>query len=80
VNKELNPGSQAARFHFGNISLDTVVTLETTYTGWGKITSLNFKVNSKKTIRDTKILFLDSETTIWVVLNHIVLKRISCVY
>jgi hypothetical protein len=49
-------------------------------TGWGKITSLNFKVNSKKTIRDTKILFLDCETTTWEVLNHIVLKRISCVY
>jgi len=46
------------------------------YTGWGKITSLNFKVNNKKkTIRDTKILFLDSETTIWEVLNHIVLKK-----
>lgn len=46
-------------------------------TGWGKITSLNFKVNNKKTIRDTKILFLDSETTTWEVLNHIVLRRIS---
>ena len=42
------------------------------------LTSLNFKVNNKKTIRDTKILFLDSETTTWEVLNHIVLKRISC--
>ena len=40
-------------------------------TGWGKITSLNFKVNNTKTIRDTKILFLDSETTAWEVLNHI---------
>jgi hypothetical protein len=39
-------------------------------TGWGKITSLNFKVNNKKTIRDIKILFLDSETTTWEVLNH----------
>jgi len=39
-------------------------------TGWGKITSPNFKVNKKKTIRDTKILFLDSETTTWEVLNH----------
>jgi len=48
------------------------------YTGWGKITSLNFKVNNKKTVRDIKILFLDSETTTWEVLNHIVLKRISC--
>ena len=48
------------------------------YTGWGKITSLNFKVNNQKTIRVTKILFLDSETTTWEVLNHIVLKRISC--
>jgi hypothetical protein len=38
--------------------------------GWGKITSLNFKVNNKKNIRDTKILFLDSETTAWEVLNH----------
>jgi len=47
-------------------------------TGWGKITTLNFKVNNRKTIRDTKILFLDSETTAWEVLNHIVLKRISC--
>ena len=47
-------------------------------TGWGKITSLNFKVNNKKTIQDTTILFLDSETTTWEVLNHIVLKRISC--
>jgi hypothetical protein len=47
-------------------------------TGWGKITSLNFKVNNKKTIQDTKLLFLDSETTTWEVLNHIVLKRISC--
>jgi hypothetical protein len=37
---------------------------------WGKITSLNFKVNNKKTIPDTKILFLDSETTTWGVLNH----------
>jgi len=46
--------------------------------GWGKITSLNFKVNNKKTIRDIKILFLDSETTTWEVLNHTVLKRISC--
>jgi len=44
----------------------------------GKITSINFKVNNKTTIRDTKILFLDSETTTWEVLNHIVLKRISC--
>jgi len=49
-----------------------------TCTGWGKITSVNFKVNNKKTIQDTKILFLDSETTAWEVLNHIVLKRISC--
>ena len=49
-----------------------------TCTGWGKITSINFKVNNKKTIRDTKILFLDSETTTWEVLNHIVFKRISC--
>ena len=47
------------------------------YTGWGKITSLNFKVNNQKTIRVTKILFLDSETTTWDVLNHVVLKRIS---
>ena len=47
-------------------------------TGWGKITSLNFKVNNKKPIRGTKILFLDSETTTWEVLNYIVLKRISC--
>jgi len=35
-------------------------------------------VNNKKTIRDTTILFLDSETTTWEVLNHIVLKRTSC--
>ena len=51
-----------------------------TYYRVGQITSLNFKVNNKKkkTIRDTKILFLDSETTTWEVLNHIVLKRISC--
>jgi len=48
------------------------------YTGWGKITSVNFKVNNKITIRDTNILFLDSETTTWEGLNHIVLKRISC--
>jgi len=47
-------------------------------TGWGKITSIKLKVNNKKTIRDTKILFLDSETTTWEVLNHIALKRISC--
>ena len=47
-------------------------------TGWGKINSINFKMNNKKTIRDTKILFLDSETTTWEALNHIVLKRISC--
>ena len=49
-------------------------------TGWGKITSLNFNANNKKkkTIRGTKILFLDSETTTWEVSNHIVLKRISC--
>jgi len=47
-------------------------------TGRSKITSTDFKVNNKKTIRDTKILFLDSETTTWEVLNHIVLKRISC--
>ena len=45
------------------------------YTEWGKITSLNFNVNNQKTIRDTKILFLDSETTTWDVLNHIVLKE-----
>ena len=44
-------------------------------TGWGKITSLHFKVNNKKPIRDIKILFLDSEITIWEVLNHIVLKE-----
>jgi len=42
------------------------------YTGCGKITSINFKVYNKRTIRDTKILFLDSETTTWEVLNHIV--------
>jgi len=36
-------------------------------TGWGNITSLNFKVNNKKTIRDIEILFLDSETTTWEV-------------
>jgi len=50
----------------------------TLYTGWGKITSVTFKVNNKKTIRDKNILFLDSETTTWEVLIHIVLKRISC--
>jgi hypothetical protein len=44
--------------------------LQNARTGWGKITSLNFKVNNKKSIRDTKILFLDSETTTWKVLNH----------
>jgi len=44
-------------------------------TGWGKITSINFNVNNKTTIRDTKILVLNSETTIWEVLNHIVLKE-----
>ena len=44
----------------------------------GQKTSLNFKVNNKKTILDTKILFLDSETTTWEVLNHKVLNRISC--
>jgi len=48
------------------------------YTGWGKITSLHFKVNNKKPIRDTNILFYDSKTTTWEVFNHIVLKRISC--
>ena len=47
-------------------------------TGWGKITSLTFKVNNQKPIRNTNILLLDSETTTWEVLNHIVLKRISC--
>jgi len=47
-------------------------------TGWGKITSVHFKVNNKKSIRDTKILFLDSESKTWEVLNHMVLKRISC--
>jgi len=47
-------------------------------TGWGKITSVNFKVNNKKTIWDINILFFDSETTTWEVLNHIALKRISC--
>ena len=36
-------------------------------TGWGNITSLNFKVNNKKTIRDIEILFLDFETTTWEV-------------
>ena len=35
-------------------------------------------MNNTKTIRDTKLLFLDSETTTWEVLNHIVLERISC--
>ena len=34
-------------------------------TGYGKITSVNFKVNNKKTIRDTKVLFLGSKTTTW---------------
>jgi hypothetical protein len=68
--------------HFGKMK-NVLVNLKrnrnvNTSTGWGKITSLNFKVNNKKTIRDTKILFLDSETTTWKVLNHIVLKRISC--
>jgi len=37
------------------------------HTGWGKITSLHFKMNNKKTIRDTNILFLDSGTTTWEV-------------
>jgi len=35
----------------------------------------NLPNNKKKTIRDTKILFLDPETTTWEVLNHIVLKE-----
>ena len=35
-------------------------------------------MNNERTIWDTKILFLDSETTTWEVLNHIVLRRISC--
>jgi hypothetical protein len=47
-----------------------------TDTGWGKITSLNFKVNNKKTNRYMKILFLDSETTTWEVLNHSFKKNI----
>ena len=38
-------------------------------TGWGKITSVNFKVNNKKTIWGAKILFLDSEATTWEVLS-----------
>jgi len=42
------------------------------------MTSLNFKVNNKTIIRDKKNLFLDYETTVWDVLNHVVLKRISC--
>ena len=44
-------------------------TFASNHTGWGKITSLNFKVNNKKNY---------SETTTWDVLNHIVLKRIYC--
>jgi len=49
--------------------------LSTFNKGWDKITSLNFKV-IKKTIRDIKILFLDSETTTWEVLNHSFKKSI----
>ena len=41
-----------------------------------KITSLNFKVNNKKTIRDTKILFLDSETTMGNFKSHSLKKNI----
>ena len=32
-------------------------------------------MNNKKTIPDTKGLFLDSETTTWEELNHVVLKE-----
>ena len=32
-------------------------------------------MNNKKTIPDTNILFLNSETTTWEVLNHIVLQE-----
>ena len=42
------------------------------------MTSIHFKVNIKKPVRDTKLLFLDSKPTTWDVLNHLVLKRISC--
>ena len=45
--------------------------------GGAKKPFVHFKVNNKKTIRDTIILFLDSETTTWEVLNRIVFKRIS---
>jgi len=61
--------------HWIQVRLGSILTGNT---GWGQINSLNFKVNSKKTIRDTKILFLNYETTTWEVLNHIVLKIISC--
>ena len=48
-------------------------------TGWCKVISLNFKVNNKKILFEIKKnVFSDSETTTWEVLNHIVLKRISC--
>ena len=59
-------------------SIGVCISGDIPFTGWGRITSLNFKVNNQKAIQDRKVLFLDSETTTWEVLNHIVLKRISC--
>ena len=76
-------GTTSLRVHQHEIGTHIIKKLLCTYvyyssTGWGKITFLNFKVNNKKTIRDIKILFLDSETTTWEILNHIVLKIVSC--
>jgi hypothetical protein len=54
--------------HVSRIRVESLtLRLLMSYRGWGKITSLNFKVNNKNNIRDTKILFLDSETTKWEV-------------
>ena len=47
--------------------------------GWGKITSVNFKVNNKKTIRDIKILFLDSVKSHSLKKNILQVVAVVCV-
>ena len=69
---------QSEKFHWEATHILYHWLLGPVNTGCGKIISLNFKVNNRETIRDTNILFLDSETTTWEALNHVLLKRISC--
>jgi len=62
-----NWGAQYSDNAMGWMNEESCFLAQAKDTGWGKITSINFKVNNKKTIWDTKILFLDSETTTWEV-------------